>query len=283
MTKSSAQHTSTVDADEIARFSAMADEWWDERGKFAPLHRINPLRVEWIREMVDGRQWTVDKKEMSPLSTVHRPLQESSLLDIGCGGGLIAEPMARAGARVTAIDASEKNIRVAQLHAQKMGLSIDYRCTTAEALVEHSASRIRHSGKESLLPECRILNAECYDVVTALEIVEHVADIPAFVKATCDLVKPGGMIFYSTLNRTAKSYALAIVGAEYVLRWVPKGTHTWSKFVKPHELVRELEKNGIEITDMRGMVMHPLTFEWRWDAHDLGVNYAVCGRKVLGT
>ena len=227
--------SSTIDPDEIARFSAIADEWWDERGKFAPLHRINPLRIEWIKDSVT--------------------LKDVTFLDIGCGGGLIAEPMARLGAHVTAIDASEKNIKVASLHAQQSDLTIDYRCTSAEAM----------DGQ--------------FDVVTALEIIEHVADIPAFVAATCKLVKPNGLIFYSTINRTAKSYALAIIGAEYILRWLPKGTHTWSKFVKPHELVRELEKNGIEILELRGMVMHPLTQKWRWDKADLSVNYALVGRK----
>jgi 2-polyprenyl-6-hydroxyphenyl methylase/3-demethylubiquinone-9 3-methyltransferase len=225
----------TIDPEEIARFSAVADEWWDEHGKFAPLHRINPLRIKWIRER---------SASIGP-----------TLLDIGCGGGLVAEPMARLGMQVTAIDASERNIKVATLHAEKMGLDIDYRCTSAEEMNEQ------------------------FDVVLALEIIEHVVDIPAFVAATCKLLKPGGRIFYSTINRTAKSYALAIVGAEYVLRWVPKGTHTWSKFVKPHELVRELEKNGIVVDDMRGMVMNPLTFKWRWDENDLSVNYALCGVK----
>ncbi len=222
----------TVDPEEIARFSAIADEWWDPQGKFAPLHRINPLRIEWI------------KSQLGMVAT---------LLDIGCGGGLIAEPLARVGFQVTAIDASEKNIRVAALHAEKSGLAIDYRCTTAEAM----------DGQ--------------FDVVLALEIIEHVADIPAFVAATCKLIKPGGRIFMSTINRTAKSYALAIIGAEYVLRWLPKGTHTWSKFVRPHELVRELEKHGVVVDDMRGMVMNPLTFKWRWDTNDLSVNYALSG------
>lgn len=224
----------TVDDDEIAKFSAMADEWWDPRGKFAPLHRINPLRLGWIQEYVQN---------------------ESRILDIGCGGGLIAEPMAKWGAHVTGIDASEKNIRIAQLHAEQHGVKVDYRCTTAEAM----------DGQ--------------YDAVTALEIIEHVADIPAFVEASCRLVKPGGLIFYSTMNRTAKAYALAIIGAEYVLRWLPRGTHDWQKFVKPHELVRELEKHDIEIIDMRGMVMNPLTFQWRWDKNDLSVNYVLVGRK----
>lgn len=241
----------TIDPEEIARFSAIADEWWDVRGKFAPLHRINPLRIVWIGEkLAVGSGQLADNPS---LPTANR--QPPTLLDIGCGGGLLAEPLARMGATVTAIDASEKNIRVAQLHAEQHGVKIDYRCTSAEAM----------SGQ--------------YDAVTALEIIEHVADIPAFVKASCDLLKPGGRIFYSTINRTAKSYALAIIGAEYLLRWVPRGTHTWSKFVKPHELVRELEKNGIVIDDMRGMVMHPLTFQWRWDEKDLSVNYALSGIK----
>ncbi len=234
------EESSTIDPDEIARFSAIADEWWDLRGKFAPLHKINPLRISWIKERIQDSGFGI---------------QETRLLDVGCGGGLICEPLARLGAQVTGIDAGEKNIKVASLHAEKTGLKINYRCTSAEAM----------SGQ--------------FDVVTALEIIEHVADIPAFVAATCKLVKPNGQIFMSTINRTAKSYALAIIGAEYVLRWLPKGTHTWSKFVKPHELVRELEKNGIEITDMRGMVMNPLTQEWRWDKDDLSVNYALAGTK----
>jgi len=231
-----AQRTNTIDPDEIARFSAIADEWWDTRGKFAPLHKINPVRIQWLKD------------EAEPAG--------KTLLDIGCGGGLISEPMARLGAKVTAVDASEKNIAVAKLHAEKMGLSIDYRCSSAEQLNEQ------------------------FDVVLALEIIEHVSDIPAFVAATCKLVKPGGKIFYSTINRTTKSYAMAIVGAEYILRWLPKGTHTWSKFVKPHELVRELEKNGITITDMRGMVMNPLSGQWRWEKNDLSVNYALSGIKA---
>lgn len=225
---------STVDDEEIARFSAMADEWWDPSGKFAPLHRINPLRIDWISSYLSS---------------------DATLLDIGCGGGLVAENLAKAGAQVVGIDASEKNIRIAQTHAESSAVKVDYRVTTAEAM----------SGQ--------------FDAVCALEIIEHVADIPAFVAASCALVKPGGRIFYSTMNRTAKAYALAIVGAEYVLRWLPRGTHTWSKFVKPHELVRELEKNGIAVDDLRGMVMSPLTRQWRWDAHDLSVNYALSGVK----
>ncbi len=246
----------TIDPEEIERFSRIADEWWNENGKFAPLHRINPLRIEWILE-------NIKKLNKQPLSTLNlkpstlnlKPLTNITLLDIGCGGGLISEPMARLGASVTAIDASEKNIKTAQLHAEKSGLTINYLCTSAENMQQQ------------------------FDVVIALEIVEHVADIPAFVEACCKLVKPGGLIFMSTINRTARSFALAIIGAEYILRWLPIGTHSWKKFVRPHELVYELEKNSVEITDMRGMIMNKLTFKWRWDMNDLSVNYALVGKK----
>lgn len=235
------QAKTTIDAQEVERFSRIAEEWWDIKGKFAPLHRINPLRVEYILKQAGGS------------------LEGLSLLDIGCGGGLIAEPMARLGANVTAIDASEKNIKVAQLHAKQSELTIDYRCTTAETLAANTVQ---------------------YDVVLALEIIEHVADIALFTASAARLVKPGGLLVMSTLNRTAKSYALAIVGAEYILRWLPVGTHTWHKFLKPHELVREIEKHGLTTIDLCGMVMHPLTFEWRLDARDLSVNYLVSSKKT---
>ena len=235
------EQKTTIDAEEVARFSKIADEWWDPKGKFAPLHRINPLRIQYIVEQIQASGFNVQS--------------DLRLLDIGCGGGLIAEPFARLGASVTAIDAGEKNIRVAQAHAETSGLKIDYRCTTAEALT-----------------------AEPFDVVLALEIIEHVSDVSLFIEATAKLVKPGGLLIISTLNRTAKSYALAIIGAEYVLRWLPIGTHTWSKFLKPHELVGEIEKHAIAITDMKGMVMNPRNFQWRWDK-DLSVNYIVSGRK----
>jgi len=260
------QAKTTIDPEEIARFSAIADEWWDPKGKFAPLHRINPLRIEYIVGRVVGNRLSGEEINISltPQPSTLNPLKDLSLLDIGCGGGLIAEPMARLGANVTAIDASEKNIAVAKLHAQTQGLSIDYRCATAEALA---------------YPESQIPNPESFDIVLALEIIEHVANIPIFVEACAKLVKPGGLLIMSTINRTAKSYALAIVGAEYILRWLPIGTHTWSKFVRPHELVRVLEKNGVVLSDMQGMVMNPLTFKWRWDAKDVSVNYIITGRK----
>ncbi|MEQ1704653.1 MAG: bifunctional 2-polyprenyl-6-hydroxyphenol methylase/3-demethylubiquinol 3-O-methyltransferase UbiG [Rickettsiales bacterium] len=236
---------SSVDAEEIERFSRIAEEWWDTGGKFAPLHSMNPVRIEYIKDMIIKHFVAMDSL---------------SLLDIGCGGGLIAEPMARLGAKVTAIDASEKNIKVAGLHAEKMGLAIDYRCTTAEDLATSGAS---------------------FDVVLSLEIVEHVADIDLFIKSACKLLKPDGIIILSTLNRTVKSYALAIVGAEYIMRMLPVGTHTWNKFLRPSELCRLLEQNQIEIDELMGMVMNPISWKWRLDSKDLAVNYLVVGKKKL--
>lgn len=231
---------SSVDHEEVERFSRIASEWWNPHGKFRPLHRITPLRVQWIRDMV--------------FSKVPNP----TLLDIGCGGGLVAEPMARLGAQVTAIDASEKNIAVAKLHAEQSGLTIDYRCATAEALAASGAR---------------------FDVVLALEIIEHVADPASFVASCAALVKPDGLLVFSTLNRTPKSYALAILGAEYVLRWLPVGTHTWSKFIRPSELVGWLRAANADVTRMDGMVFNPLKNQWRWDAHDLSVNYILAATK----
>jgi 2-polyprenyl-6-hydroxyphenyl methylase/3-demethylubiquinone-9 3-methyltransferase len=242
---------STVDADEIERFSRIASEWWNPEGKFKPLHRINPLRIGYIRGNACRH---FNKNPENPA-----PLEGLSLLDIGCGGGLISEPMCRLGANVTAIDASEKNIKVAGTHAQQGGLSIDYRATTAEALMETGAR---------------------YDIVLALEIIEHVADVEVFLTAACGLLKPGGLLVCSTMNRTLKSYALAIVGAEYVLRWLPVGTHQWKKFLRPSEICRPMRQNGVETIDMQGMVMNPLNWQWRWDEKDLSVNYIIVGKKA---
>ncbi len=234
---------STVDSEEVERFSIIADEWWDLKGKFAPLHSMNPVRIDYIRDKI----------------TAHFGKFESiSLLDIGCGGGLISEPMARLGAMVTAIDASEKNIKVASLHAKKMGLEVDYRHSTAEELEK---------------------TGEKFDVILSLEIIEHVADINLFIKSCGNLLKPGGLIILSTLNRTAKSYALAIVGAEYIMRLLPVGTHTWNKFLRPSELCNILEKNDIAVIELMGMVMNPLLWKWRLDNKDLSVNYLVAGTK----
>ena len=240
-------HT-TVDPAEIERFSRIAGEWWDPTGKFAPLHRLNPVRIGYIRDRAAAR-WKRDA-----LSGV--PLHGLSLLDIGCGGGLLSEPMARLGARVTGVDAAPRNVAVAALHAEKQGLEIDYRQGAAEALAE--------SGNQ-------------FDVVLALEIVEHVADAPLFLKSCGRLVRPGGLLFLSTLNRTAKAWALAIAGGEYILRWLPRGTHDWQKFLKPSEVVNGLSAGGIEAQEIVGVVYSPLSRAWSLNKSDLDVNYMLYG------
>ncbi|MBS0519305.1 MAG: bifunctional 2-polyprenyl-6-hydroxyphenol methylase/3-demethylubiquinol 3-O-methyltransferase UbiG [Proteobacteria bacterium] len=241
-------YASTVDPAEVERFSRIAEEWWDPTGKFAPLHRLNPVRLAYIRDRA-AAHWHRD-----PLSGL--PLQGLSLLDIGCGGGLICEPMARLGARVTGIDAAERNIATASLHAGRQDLAIDYRATTAEALAG--------SGQR-------------FDIVLALEIVEHVADVDLFLETCGHLVKPGGLLFLSTLNRTAKAWALAVAGAEYVLRWLPRGTHDWRKFLKPSEVVRGLRAGGIEAQEIVGVVYSPLSRSWSLNKGDLDVNYMLYG------
>ena len=240
-------HT-TVDPAEIERFSRIAGEWWDPAGKFAPLHRLNPLRIGYIRDRA-AQHWQRD-----PLSGV--PLQGLSLLDIGCGGGLLSEPMARLGARVTGVDAAARNVGVAALHAEKQGLAIDYRRGTAEALAGSGAQ---------------------FDIVLALEIVEHVADVELFLKSCGQMVKPDGLLFLSTLNRTAKAWALAIAGGEYILRWLPRGTHDWKKFLKPSEVVRGLRSGGVETQEIVGVVYSPLSRAWSLNKRDLDVNYMLYG------
>jgi len=241
---------STVDEGEIERFSRIAGEWWDPTGKFAPLHRLNPVRLGYIRDRA-ADHWRRD-----PLSG--SPLHGLSLLDIGCGGGLLCEPMTRLGARVTGIDAAERNIATARLHAEGQGLVVDYREATAEALAAE--------GRQ-------------YDIVLALEIVEHVADVELFLRTCGQLAKPGGLVFLSTLNRTAKAWALAIAGAEYVLRWLPRGTHDWRKFLKPSEAVRGLRAGGIETQEIVGVVFSPLSRAWSLNKRDLDVNYMLYGLK----
>jgi 2-polyprenyl-6-hydroxyphenyl methylase/3-demethylubiquinone-9 3-methyltransferase len=238
----------TVDDGEIERFTRIAEEWWDEKGKFRPLHLINPVRLQYIRDKICTHYRRAPETRES--------LKELSVLDIGCGGGLLCEPLTRLGADVTGIDAGDKNIKVAALHAEKMGLAVNYQCTTAEAM----------QGQ--------------YDVVLALEIIEHVADVPAFLRAVTALVKPGGILFMSTLNRTAKSYAMAIVGAEYILRWLPRGTHSWQKFLKPSELCAGLRQEGMQIEHMTGMVFNPFGGGWRLKDSDLDVNYLLTATKV---
>lgn len=240
----------SVDAEDVERFSRIAEEWWDPRGKFRPLHAINPVRLRYLRDQIEAH--------FGQTTQNNAPLAGLTLIDIGCGGGLISEPMARLGASVTGIDASEKNIAVAGLHAEKMGLSIDYRATTAEALRTQGAT---------------------FDVVLALEIVEHVADVPFFLETVASLVKPGGLLVMSTLNRTLKSLVMAKFGAEYILRWLPVGTHNWNQFLRPSELIQPLEAHGLTLNDLSGMVFSPLKNEWQIDAKDVEVNYLACFAK----
>ncbi len=234
---------SSIDPDEIARFEAMAAEWWDPHGKFRPLHKFNPVRLGWIRDRLLGR---FGRDAASP-----RPLEGLRILDIGCGGGLVAEPMARLGATVTGVDASHRNVEVARIHAAQGGLAIDYRQGTAEEL---------------------LAAGERFDVVLSLEVVEHVADPAAFLGACAGLVAPGGALFVATINRTPQAFALAIVGAEYVLRWLPRGTHSWSKFVRPSEVAAALRPTGLELREFAGMSYNPLRDAWS-AGRDLGVNY----------
>jgi 2-polyprenyl-6-hydroxyphenyl methylase/3-demethylubiquinone-9 3-methyltransferase len=241
----------TVDPAEIERFSRIAEEWWDPAGKFAPLHQLNPVRIGYIRDRA-ATHWQRDALSGSPLNGL-------DLLDIGCGGGLLSEPMARLGAKVTGIDAAARNIATASLHAEGQDLAIDYRATTAESLAEANKR---------------------YDIVLALEIVEHVADVELFLRTCGALVKPGGLLFLSTLNRTAKSWALAIAGAEYVLRWLPRGTHDWKKFLKPSEVVRGLRGGAIEAQEIVGVVYSPLSRAWSLNKADLDVNYMLYGTKA---
>lgn len=234
----------TVDPEDVARFSAIAAEWWDENGKFRPLHRLNPLRLTYVRDTVCRRLGR------DPQTT--QPLAGLRLADVGCGGGLLAEPLARMGAAVTGIDASEKNIATARVHAAQSGVTVDYRATTAEALAA---------------------TGEKFDVVTCLEVIEHVADVPLFIRSLGQLLAPGGVLFLATLNRTPKSYLMAIVGAEYVLQWLPKGTHNWKQFLKPSELAAHLRAEGLAFGHLTGVVYHPLSGSFSADPRDMDVNY----------
>ncbi|ARO15664.1 2-polyprenyl-6-hydroxyphenyl methylase / 3-demethylubiquinone-9 3-methyltransferase [Ketogulonicigenium robustum] len=235
---------STIDPAEVAKFEAMAAEWWDPSGKFKPLHMLNPCRLDYITRQIAahfGRDLTTD-----------RPFDGLRLLDIGCGGGLLSEPMARLGATVVGVDAAPRNIPVARVHAEQMGLQIDYRLGTAEALAAAG---------------------EAFDVVLNMEVIEHVADPQAFLIACHDLLVPGGLHICSTLNRNPKSFAMAIVGAEHIMRWLPKGTHDWSRFITPNELYDLLAGARLRAIDRTGMVFNPITWGWSLSARDLSVNY----------
>lgn len=237
---------SSIDDAELAKFEAMAAEWWDPHGKFRPLHQMNPVRLDYVAGQI-ALQFGRDRR-------APRPFEGLRLLDIGCGGGLLAEPMARLGAEVVGADAVARNIEVARLHALQQDLAIDYRATTAEALAAAG---------------------ERFDAVLALEIIEHVADPAGFVATCAELARQGGLVVVSTLNRTPKSFALAIVGAEWVMRWLPRGTHDWRRFITPAELEAMMRAAGLEPVDRRGMVFDPVGWGWSLTERDLGCNYAM--------
>lgn len=240
----------TIDQAEVDRFSAMAAEWWDPTGKFRPLHKFNPVRLTYIRDLVCA-QFGRDPHS-------HRPLEGLHILDIGCGGGLLSEPMARMGADVVGADASEKNIGIAKAHAAGSGVPVDYRAVTAEALAEAG---------------------ETFDVVLNMEVVEHVSDVDFFLTTCASMVRPGGMTFVATINRTMKAAALAIFAAENVLRWLPRGTHQYEKLVRPEEIEKPLTASGLTVTDRTGVFFNPLLNQWNL-SKDMDVNYMLVARRA---
>ena len=240
----------TIDPGEVAKFEAMAAEWWDPNGKFKPLHMLNPCRLDYITRQIAA--------EFDRDLTAPAPFKGLRILDIGCGGGLLSEPMARLGADVVGADAAERNIPVAQVHARAEGLEIDYRHTTAEALAAAG---------------------EAFDVVLNMEVVEHVADPLVYLTACQQLLKPGGLMICSTLNRNSKSYVMAIIGAEHVMRWLPKGTHDWRKFITPDELYDLLRNAGLSPVDRKGFVFNPVRWTWSVSERDLSVNYVTASVK----
>jgi 2-polyprenyl-6-hydroxyphenyl methylase/3-demethylubiquinone-9 3-methyltransferase len=241
------KNNNTEDKNEINKFSKMASEWWDPNGKFAPLHKFNPIRQEYLVDKI--------KNHFGILPNGSYPFKNLKLLDVGCGGGLIAEPMTRLGAKVTGIDASEKNIKVAKFHAEQMNLKINYLETTPENLNEQ------------------------FDVILCLEIIEHVADVDLFIKSCSKLLKKNGIIFFATLNRTAKSFLFAIIGAEYILNWLPQGTHDWNKFLKPSEIISTSLKYQLEFKEKIGFKFNIFSREWQ-KSKDMDVNYAVSFKKI---
>ena len=239
---------STINKDEIIKFSKIADEWWDINGKFKPLHMFNPIRIEYILD-VALNYFKIDKNKKFPLKNL-------KILDIGCGGGLISEPMSRLGAKITGIDASDKNIQVAKLHAKNNNLKINYLNTTPENLDQHNE----------------------FDIILNLEVVEHVENLDLYLSSCFKLLKKNGIMFTATINRTLTSYIKAIVGAEYVLRWLPIGTHDWNKFIKPEELEEKLTDLNFSITDLSGLNYNPIFQEWK-RTKDVSVNYLIAAKK----
>jgi 2-polyprenyl-6-hydroxyphenyl methylase/3-demethylubiquinone-9 3-methyltransferase len=231
----------TINKEEIEKFSRIAEEWWNPEGKFKPLHKFNPVRIEYIKNNI-LKDFSLEKKD--------KPLKGIKILDVGCGGGLLSEPLCRLGAEVTGVDASEKNIKVAKIHAKKMNLKIDYFCSSPE----------------------KMKDSKKFDVILNMEIVEHVEDIDLFLRSCTNLLKKNGIMFVATINKTLKSYLFAIVGAEYVLRWLPIGTHDWEKFVKPDDLTEILKKNNLTLTKLDGVKFNILSNKWNLNS-DTSVNY----------
>ena len=240
--------TTTINREEIQKFSDLADEWWDVNGKFKPLHMFNPIRIEYITEKI--------KQEFNLINRNNNFLKGLKILDIGCGGGLISEPLARLGGEVTGIDASEKNIKVAKLHSKKNNLNINYLNKSPEQLN----------------------NSEKFDIVLNLEVVEHVENVDLYIKSCSNLLKKNGIMFTATLNRTIVSYIKAIVGAEYILRWLPIGTHDWNKFIKPEELEKKLSSANFSTIDVKGLEFNPLFNKWK-KSDNLSVNYIICSKR----
>jgi 2-polyprenyl-6-hydroxyphenyl methylase/3-demethylubiquinone-9 3-methyltransferase len=245
---------SSIDEREVEQFAKLGAKWWDPKGPMAPLHKLNPVRIGYIRDQAALR-FERDPKKLDCLKGLR-------ILDIGCGAGILSEPLARLGADVVGIDPAAENIEIARAHADESGVEVDYRATTAEELAA---------------------NKEQFDIVLAMEVVEHVVDVPAFVKTCTSMVKPGGLMVAATLNRTMKSFALAIVGAEYILRWLPRGTHQWDKFVTPEELEDAIEAGGLDIVGERGVMYNLFADRWQLSS-DMDVNYMVAAmRKPAST
>jgi len=240
--------TTTINREEIQKFSDLADEWWDVNGKFKPLHMFNPIRIEYITEKI--------KQEFNLINRNNNFLKDLKILDIGCGGGLISEPLARLGGEVTGIDASEKNVKIAKLHSKKNNLNINYLNKSPEQLN----------------------NSEKFDIVLNLEVVEHVENVDLYIKSCSNLLKKNGIMFTATLNRTIVSYIKAIVGAEYILRWLPIGTHDWNKFIKPEELEKKLSLANFSTIDVKGLEFNPLFNKWK-KSDNLSVNYIICSKR----
>lgn len=240
----------SVDQAEVEKFARMAARWWDPAGEMGPLHEMNPVRLSFLRDRAI--------RHFGLQADARAPLEGLRVLDVGCGAGLLCEPLARMGAEVTGIDAAAQSLEVARHHAAMSELAIDYRHTTVEALAEAG---------------------ESYDLVTALEVVEHVADVDVFLHACCALVRPSGALALSTINRTPQAFAFAILGAEYLLRRIPRGTHDWRKFLKPSELARPLRRAGFQVRDLAGMVYNPVCGEWRLSSSDFSINYLLWARR----